>query len=152
MAFQLSKETTKMPYYIVLIVFIATIIIIGGKLYLDQEVYISGIENDLVVSRLLFSEDCLKSSNLGEINFDNLNEDQLLKCSGISEDYGLKLEVFYFEDFENESVEFNKVLTSQCLIRNTKNVEEKYDCSFSKHYFSNKGGGILNILVVNEIK
>ncbi len=153
--YQVSKETQKMIVYVVIILLVAVVIMVGAAAYFIQDFEIEEIENELVVSRLLFSEDCLASEEFGKINLDNFDIENIKKCTGLDEDskLGLHLKLFDLDKNLVDEVEINKQLTSQCLLNNMKNIRERYFCSFSKHYvlFENKNG-ILEIEVVNDLK
>ena len=150
MSFQLSKEVTKMPYYALFIIFIAAVIVIGGKLYLDQDIEIGGIENDLVISRLIYSQECLAGDAMGEINLNNFNENQLVQCTGIKSgsSHGARLVFYYLDNTSRQELELNKEVVTPCLIDPDSN---RHKCEYSQYYFiDGKGkGGILEILVAN---
>jgi hypothetical protein len=149
MSFQLSKEVTKMPYYALFIIFIAAVIIIGGKLYLDQDISIGGVENNLAISRMIYSQECLAGDNLGEINLAHFNENQITQCSGIKDgsSQGMKLEFYYLDNSSRQELEFNKEVVTPCLVDPEGN---RHLCEYSQYYFTDQGkGGILEILVAN---
>ena len=73
-AFQLAKENMKMLFYGVFIIFVATVLVIGGRIYLDQDVNTSYLENELVISRLLYSDDCFIEN--GVVNIDKFYEEK----------------------------------------------------------------------------
>jgi hypothetical protein len=152
MSFQMSKETTKMPYYALLIIFIAAAIIIGGKLYLDQDIQIGGIENNLVASRLIYSQECLAGNEMGEIDLSHFNENQLVQCSGMEKggSHGAKLGVYYLDGSFRQELELNKEVVTPCLIDPESN---KAVCDYSKYYFTDNGKGVvLEVLVANVRK
>jgi hypothetical protein len=153
--YQVSKESQKMIIYGILIIIVAVVIIWGGAAYFIQDYDTHELENSLVVSRLLLSEDCLASEEFGKLNLDHFNLDTIKKCTGVNDDSKLGLHIKLFDLNKNliEEIEINKPLTSQCMLSNIKNIREKYFCSFSKHYVlfeDNKG--VLEIEVVNDIK
>jgi|TARA_Y100000310_G_scaffold316667_1_gene368660 hypothetical protein len=154
-AFQLAKENMKMLFYGVFIIFVATVLVIGGRIYLDQDVNTSYLENELVISRLLYSDDCFIEN--GVVNIDKFYEEKIIKCSGITGEsgYGLRLRLYNFDNSSElvKEIELNKDLTSQCLITNIKNIGRRYFCSSSKHYvFYEDNKGILEVVVANDIK
>ncbi len=149
MSFQLSKEVTKMPYYALFVIFIAAVIVIGGKLYLDQDIAIGGIENNLVISRIIYSQECLAGDKMGEINLNHFNENQIVQCTGIESgsSHGVKLAFYYLDNTSRQELELNKEVVSACLIDPDSN---RHKCEYAKYYFVNNGkGGILEILVAN---
>ena len=143
MSYQLGKETSEMPYNVIFIIFIALVLVVGGKLYLDQRVAVGGLEDELLVSRILFSEECLASENLGEINFDHFTETQIDSCSGIenSKTQGVKISFSYLNGTVMNEIELNKAITSTCVLRPDENR-----CDYYRYYLN---GGILDILVAN---
>ncbi len=152
--FQVSKEVQKMVIYGIFILMIAVVVIAGGASYFIQDYDTHELETSLVVSRLLFSEDCLASDeNFGKLNMNNFDLEVIKKCTGIKDEskLGLYLKLFDLEDNLIDEIEINKPLTSQCILSDVKNVREKYFCSFSKHYvLFEDGKGVLEVEVVNE--
>jgi len=149
MSFQMSKEITKMPFYILFIIFVALVIIIGGRLYLDRDVKVGSIENNLLISRIISSEDCLASENLGEINLDHFNENQISGCTGINEEsgQGVYISFNFLDNSSSYELELNKALTTKCLVDPDRNRDY---CDYVKYYFVSEGkGGILEILIAN---
>ena len=153
--YQVSKETQKMIVYTVIILLVAIVIMFGASAYFIQDFEIEELENELVISRLLFSEDCLASEEFGKLNLDNFDLENIKKCTGLNDEskQGLHLKLFDLDETLIDELEINKPLTSQCLLSNMKNIRERYFCSFSKHYvlFEDKNG-ILEIEVVNDIQ
>lgn len=155
MTYQLGKESMKIFFYIIFILFVAFILILGVKLYYTKEVDISSLENSLVTSRLLLSEDCLAKEIGQGINVDNLNEENILNCVGLNGEskQGLKIRLIDWNNTLVKEVEINKALTSQCMIGFLEEISKNYRCSYSKHYVLYGGNkGMLEVMVVNDIE
>lgn len=153
--YQVSKEVQKMILYAIMVIFVAVVIIATTAVYFIQDYETQELENELLVSRLLYSEDCLASENFGKLNLANFDESLLTKCTGIDDNskQGLHLKLFDLDGNLIDEVEINKALTSQCVINSLKNIRNRYFCSFSKHYVLFEGGkGVLEIEVSNDIK
>ncbi len=151
MAYQVSKETTKMIYYGIFILFVAVVILFGAKFYFKQDINTEQLENNLLISRILFSEDCLGGE---EFNLDNFNEEQIRKCTGI-QNQGLKLTIsdFYNSSIILNEIEINPEIISQCLLLNVKNIRDQYDCNYLRYYvLEGNETKLLEILVANENK
>jgi len=146
--FNLAKDTTRMPVYVVLILVIAGFLILGGKLFYVSNIPVEELENSLIVSRLLYSDDCLSGGN-GELDVSRFSEDHIHSCLNLGEDYGIKLSYYFLDDNSTkEVIEVDKYLTSRCSLGLN---EDDYVCHYSEHYFTDGGkGGILSILISNE--
>lgn len=144
----MSKDITRMPVYAVLILVIAAFLILGGRLFFTNDVSVGELENSLIVSRLLYSEDCLSGGN-GELDVSRFNEDHIFSCLNLGEDYGIKLSYYFLDDNSTkEVIEVDKYLTSRCSLGLNK---EEYVCHYSEHYFTYEGrGGIFSILISND--
>ena len=116
MGFNLAKDTTRMPVYAVLILVIAALLILGGKLFYVSNLSVGELENSLIVSRLLYSDDCLSLGN-GELDVSRFNEDHIFSCLNLGEDYGAKLSYYFLDDNSTkEIIEVDKYLTSRCSL------------------------------------
>ncbi len=148
MGFNLAKDTTRMPVYAVLILVIAALLILGGKLFYVSNLSVGELENSLIVSRLLYSDDCLSLGN-GELDVSRFNEDHIFSCLNLGEDYGAKLSYYFLDDNSTkEIIEVDKYLTSRCSLGLDK---DDYACHYSEHYFTyGERGGIFSILISNE--
>ena len=154
MAYQISKESMQMIFYAIMIILVSVVLIFGGALFFQQDVFVEDLENSLVVSRLLYSENCLASEEFGVISPIDINEELISSCTGLNEDskQGIRLRLYDYEENLIKEIEVNKVLTSQCLIENIGYIKKNYKCSYSKHYvlyFDKKV--ILGVMIVNEI-
>jgi hypothetical protein len=154
MAYEISKESMQMIFYAIIIILVSVVLIFGGALFFREDVYVEDLENSLVVSRLLYSENCLANDNFGFIRSVDINEEIVSSCTGLDDNskQGVRLRLYDYEDNLVKEVEVNKALTSQCLIENLGYIKKNYKCSYSKHYvLYDDTNGILEVMIVNEI-